>query len=159
VVGQVSLDDVGEWHGAPSCPGLGRPEGRSAAELFDELADYPDRAGVKVDVAGAERGQFGPSQAGEGAQQHERAVSRVDRGSQVVDLRDGQARGQARSARGEPPQSARPLSSDLARQDLAPIRRTGKNPETCTIKSNARRSPGQAKPNRGLSYARSMASA
>jgi len=26
MVGQLSLDDVGEWHGAPSCSGLRRPE-------------------------------------------------------------------------------------------------------------------------------------
>ena len=39
---------------------------------------------------GRSAAKFGPSQAREGAQQHERAVWRVDRGGQVVDLRDGQ---------------------------------------------------------------------
>jgi hypothetical protein len=38
-------------------------EGRSAAEVLDELALYPDRAGLQVDVTGTQRGQLGPSQA------------------------------------------------------------------------------------------------
>jgi len=40
---QVIPDDVGEWHGALACPGLGRTEGGPAAELLDQLPVDPDR--------------------------------------------------------------------------------------------------------------------
>ncbi len=92
MLGQLRLDQVGEWHGAPSCPGLGRPEGRPATELLDELPLDPDRAGFQVDIARTERGQLGPPEAGEGAEKHERAVSLVDRVGQGVDLGNGQDR-------------------------------------------------------------------
>jgi hypothetical protein len=69
---------------------LGGPEGRSAAELLDERPLNPDRAGLQVDVTRAEGRQFGPPEAGEGAEEHERAVTLIDGVGQGVDLGDGQ---------------------------------------------------------------------
>ena len=92
MLAQVSPDDVGEWHGAPACHGLGRTERRPAAELLDQLPVDPDRAQLQVDVAWTKRGQFGPPETREGAQEHQRAVPLIDRVGQGVDLGDGQDR-------------------------------------------------------------------
>jgi hypothetical protein len=92
MLAQISPDDVGEGHGALACTGLRRTEGGPAAELLDQLPVDPDRAQLQVDVARSECGQFGPSQACEGTQEHERAISRIDRGGQGVDLGDSQDR-------------------------------------------------------------------
>src|SRR5690349_21689175 len=48
MLGQLSPNDVREWYGAPCCPGLGRPERRSAAAAFPRSGGRSLCARVRV---------------------------------------------------------------------------------------------------------------
>jgi len=91
------LAQLGGEHGRErdrALPGLGLrgSERRPAVRLLDELPVYPDRAGFQVDIGRTERGQLGPSQAGESGEQDEHPVSLVDRVGNRVDLGNRQDR-------------------------------------------------------------------
>ena len=63
----------------------------SAARVAD-LPGYPHGASVDVNVSRTARGKFGPMKAGEGGQEHERPVARLDGIGHGVDLGNAQKR-------------------------------------------------------------------
>ena len=67
-------------------------EAGPASDRLGVLAADVNGACRQVDVGTSERGPFAPPQTAESCQQHERPVALVDRISERVHLRDGQAR-------------------------------------------------------------------
>lgn len=65
MLAQTGRDEIGERDDPAACVGLRRPEGVAATGQVVDLAGYPDRAGVQVDVFRAKRSEFRPAEASE----------------------------------------------------------------------------------------------
>jgi integrase len=78
VLAQIRRNEIGEGDNPAAGLGLGRTERVAAAARMADLPGYPHGAGADVDVSHAERGEFGPPEAREGGQQHERPITRRD---------------------------------------------------------------------------------
>jgi hypothetical protein len=65
MLSHIGKDQLGEVHDPDASARLGRAEPVASAVVV-ELAGNPDGTGFKVDVFGAERGEFCPAEASKG---------------------------------------------------------------------------------------------
>ena len=79
VCAEVGGDEIREGDAAAAGGRLGRPERVAATGRIVDLAGNPDGARFGVDVVRGECGEFGPAEAGEGGQQDQRPIARINR--------------------------------------------------------------------------------